>query len=95
MAAPVSDGIIHFRLLLCTRWTEFNKTNRKQDLNVIYKVFVFWADQKNKMAALASDWLRHFRLFFWNHRIDFNETLREALDLDVLIKVGVFQTDWN
>ena len=38
------------------------KLDRKQDLNVLYQVSVFRADQKNKMAALASDWLRHFRL---------------------------------
>ena len=38
------------------------KLKRKQDLIVLYQVCVFWADRKNKMAALASDWLRHFRL---------------------------------
>ena len=38
------------------------KLDRKQDLNVLFQVCVFWADRKNKMAALASDWLRHFRL---------------------------------
>ena len=38
------------------------KLYRKQDLNVLYQVCVFWADRKNKMAALASDWLRYFRL---------------------------------
>ena len=38
-------------------WT---KLDRKQDLNVPYKVCVFPADWKNKMAALASDWLRQF-----------------------------------
>ena len=42
--------------------TERNSTKlgRKQDLNVLYQVFVFSADRKNKMATLASDWLRHF-----------------------------------
>ena len=40
------------------------KLDRKQDLNVLYQVCVFGADQKNKMAALVSDWLRHFRLLF-------------------------------
>ena len=41
--------------------TELNSTklDRKQDLNVLYQVCVFWADRKNKMAALASDCLRH------------------------------------
>ena len=38
------------------------KLDRKQDLNVLYQVLVFWAARKNKMAALASDWLRHFWL---------------------------------
>ena len=50
------------------------KLDRKQDLNVLYQVCVFWADRKNKMAALASDWLRHFRLLLWNRWSEFNET---------------------
>ena len=54
------------------------KLDRKQDLNVLYQVCVFWADRKNKMAALASDWLRHFRLLLWNGWTEFNETWQEA-----------------
>ena len=54
------------------------KLDRKQDLNVLYKVCVFRADRKNKMAALASDWLRHFRLLLWNRWTEFNETWQEA-----------------
>ena len=54
------------------------KLDRKQDLNILYKVCVFGADQKNKMAALASDWLRHFRLLLWNRGTEFNETWQEA-----------------
>ena len=50
------------------------KLYRKQDLNALYQVCVFRADQKNKMAALASDWLRHFRLLLWNHWTEFTET---------------------
>ena len=42
------------------------KLDRKDNLNVLYKVCVFQADRKSKMAALASDWLRHFRLLLWN-----------------------------
>ena len=42
------------------------KLDRKQDLNVLYQVGVFWADRKNKMAVMASDWLRHFQLLLWN-----------------------------
>ena len=54
------------------------KLYRKRDLNVLYQVCVFQADQKNKLATLASDWLRHFRLLLWNHWTEFNETLQEA-----------------
>ena len=50
------------------------KLDRKQDLNVLYKVCVFRADRKNKMAVLASDWLRHFRLLLWNRWTEFNKT---------------------
>ena len=54
------------------------KLHRKQDLNILYQVCVFRADQKNKMAALASDWLRHFRLLLWNRWTEFKETWQEA-----------------
>ena len=54
------------------------KLDRKQDLNVLYQICVFWADPKNKMAILASDWLRHFRLLLWNQWREFNETWQEA-----------------
>ena len=54
------------------------KLDRKQDLNVLYQVCVFWADRKNKMTAQASDWLRHFRLLLWNCWMEFNETWQEA-----------------
>ena len=59
---------------------EWNSTklDRKQDLNVLYQVCVFQADQKNKMAALASNWLRHFRLLLWNRWTECNETWQEA-----------------
>ena len=45
-----------------SRTTQGNSTklDRKQDLNLLYQVCVFWADRKTKMAAPASDWLRHF-----------------------------------
>ena len=56
-------------------WT---KLDRKQDLNVLYQVCVFWTDRKNKMATLASDWLRHFRLLLWNRWTELNETWQEA-----------------
>ena len=54
------------------------KLDRKQNLNVLYKYCVFWADRKNKRAALASDSLRHFRLLLWNRYTEFNETSQEA-----------------
>ena len=54
------------------------KLDGKQDLNDLYQVCVFWADPKNKMAALASDWLGHFRLLLWNRWTEFNETWQEA-----------------
>ena len=54
------------------------KRDRKQDLNVLYQVCVFGADQKNKMAALVSDWLRHFQLLLWKPWTEFNETSQEA-----------------
>ena len=55
------------------------KLDRKQDLNALYQVCVFQADQKNKMDALASDWLTHFRLLLWNCWTEFNETWQEAI----------------
>ena len=54
------------------------KLDRKEDFNALYQVCVFWADRKNKMAALASDWLRHFRLLLWNRWTEFNETWQEG-----------------
>ena len=39
------------------------KLDRKQVLNVLYQVCVFWADPKNNMATLASDWLRYILTF--------------------------------
>ena len=54
------------------------KLDRKQDLNILYQVCVFWADLKNKMAALVSDWLRHFWLLLWNRWTEFNKTWQEA-----------------
>ena len=63
------------------------KLDRKQDLNVLYQVCVFWADRKNKMAAMASDWLRHFRLLLWNRWTEFNETWQEARSQRLLLSL--------
>ena len=57
MAAPSSDWLRHFQLLLWNR--NSTKLDRKQDLNVLYQVCAFRADRKNKMAVLASDIWRH------------------------------------
>ena len=54
------------------------KLDRKQDLNVLYQVFVLRADRKNKMAALASDWLRHFRLLLRNNWSEYKETWQDT-----------------
>ena len=73
---PIGWDVFDFSSEAAERnWT---KLDRKQDLNVLYQVCVFWADRKNKMAALASDWLRHFRLLLWNHWTELNETWQEA-----------------
>ena len=71
------------------------KLDRKQDLNVLYKVCVFQAERKNKMAALASDWLRLFNI------LDFSsETAERNLmkldrkqDFNVFYQVCVFWVD--
>ena len=74
-----SDWLRHFRHFSYeTAERNSTKLDRKQDLNVLYQVCVFRADQKNKMAALASDWLRHFRLLLWNRWTEFNETRQEV-----------------
>ena len=65
------------------------KLDRKQDLNALYQVCVFWADRKNKMAALASDWLRHFRLLLWNRWTEFSKTWQEA-SFQCLLPMFVF-----
>ena len=38
---------------------EFNETDRKQDLNVLYHVCIIRADQLTKLAALASKKVAH------------------------------------
>ena len=67
-----------FDFFLETAEQNSTKLDKKQDLNVLYQVCVFWADRKNKMTAATSDWLRHFRLLLWNRWTEFNETWQEA-----------------
>ena len=38
------------------RWTEFNKSDSKQDLNIFYQVCVFRGDELTKMADLSKRW---------------------------------------
>ena len=68
---------------------ELNSTkfDRKQDLKAFYQVCVFWADRKNKMAALASDWLRHFRLLCRIRWTEFNESWQEARSQRLLLSL--------
>ena len=68
------------------------KLDGKQDLNVLYRVCVFRADWKNKMAALASDWLRHFRLFS-ETAVRNSTKLDRKQDLNVLYQVCIFRAD--
>ena len=78
MAAPASDWLRHFRLLLWNRWTEFNETRQEARSQCPLPSLCFQPDMKNKTAALASDWLRHFQLLLWNCWWEFNETWQEA-----------------
>ena len=50
----------------------------KQDLNVLYQVWVFRANKKSKMATLASDLLRHFQLLLCNCGTELHNTWQEA-----------------
>ena len=54
------------------------KLGIKHNPNVLYQVWVFWVDPKNKMAALASDWPRHFWRLIWHRWTEFNETWHKA-----------------
>ena len=65
MAAPASDWLRHFRLLLCKRWTEFNKTWQEARSQRPLPSLCFSGRSEKKMAAPSSDWLRHFRLLFF------------------------------
>ena len=76
--SSVCPSSLTFHIFNFSSEENLRKLDRKQDLNVLYQVCVFWADRKNKMAALASDWLRHFRLFLWNLLTEFNKSGRES-----------------
>ena len=72
--------------------TEQNSINldRKQDLNVLYQVYVFQVEWKNKMAALTSDWLRHFSTFPLKLLNRIERKLVRKQDLNILYQVCVF-----
>ena len=60
MAAPDSDWLRHFRLLL---WTEFNKTWQEiRYVNAIFQVCVFRADRKNIVLrfTICGPWCSYF-----------------------------------
>ena len=54
------------------------KLNRKQDLNVLYRLCVFRAVQVNKVDASTSDWLKFFWLLFRNRLTKFKLTCQVA-----------------
>ena len=62
---PLIDWDIFYFSSETAEWNS-TKVDRKQDLNVLFKVCIFRGHRKNKMAVLASDWLRHFLLLLWN-----------------------------
>ena len=57
MTTPTSNGLGHFRLLLCKRWTEFNESWKDTRSQFPLPSLCFCADQKIKMVALVSDLL--------------------------------------
>ena len=70
------------------------KLDRKQDLNVLDHVCVFWADRKNKMAAWP---LIGWDIFYFSSETaERNWTkLDRKQDLNVLYQVCVFRADWK
>ena len=78
MAAPASDWLRHFRLLLWNHWNGIQQIFTGSKISTSSSKFVFFSDRsENKMATPASDWRRHF-LLLWNHWTEFNETWQEA-----------------
>ena len=67
------------------------KLHRKQDLNVLYQVCVFRADQKYKIAVLAADWPTHIRLLLWSRLTQFNDNYMTRCKIaNVFYQVFVF-----
>ena len=78
MAAPGSDWLRHFRLLLWNRWTEFNETWQEARSQRPLPSLCFSGRSEKQDGRPASDWQRHFRLLLWNRWTEFNETWQEA-----------------
>ena len=94
MAAPASDWLILFRLLLWNRWTEFNKTWQKQDLIIFYQVCFFF-------GSIGKTRWPPWPLICW-YIFDFSETaernstkLFRKQDLNVLYQICVFGLIWK
>ena len=89
MAAPASDWLRHFPLLLWNLWMEFNKTWQERRSKCPLPSFCFSGRSENKMAAPASDWLNIFD--FFSETAEQNSTkLDRKQDLNVLYQVCFF-----
>ena len=70
---PDADWLRHSLIFSETAERNLLKLDRKQEPNVLFRVYVFRADRKTKMAtALVSDWPRRFRFMkplngFWQN----------------------------
>ena len=78
MAAPASDRLRHFRLLLWNHWTEFNKSWHEARSQRPLPSLCFSGRSEKQDGRLASYLLRYFRLLLWNRWMEFNETWQEA-----------------
>ena len=78
MAAPASDWLRHFGLLLWNCWMEFIETWQEARSQRPVPSLCYSCRSEKKMAVPASDWLRHFRLLLWNRWTEFSETWQEA-----------------
>ena len=79
MAAPASNWLRHFRLLLWNRWMEFQRNLTGSKISTSSTQFVFLGPiGKTRWPSRPLIGLRHFRLLLWNRWIEFNETWQEA-----------------
>ena len=70
-------NLSHLRLLLWSRWTEFNEAWQEARSQRLLPSLCFSGRSENKIATLSSDWLNHFQLL-WNRWTELNETWQEA-----------------